>query len=111
MRATVDAAITTEQVLIEHLAQAQPRQAAGEGSRNGTEYSTSAHSGRRTDLAADTRANQSTGSTRGGRAANGASHGADGSADALAVIGINHPPRSAAGTEFGHRGILMKRAS
>lgn len=114
MRATVETAVTAEQVLVDNLAQPQTGQAASKGSSNRTEHGTRAHSSwpsRRADMQANAGANQSASRTRRSRTANGTSNGTDSATDALAVIGIHHPPGSAAGTEFGHRRFLMRQAS
>ena len=104
----------TEQVLVDYLAQPQTGQAASKGSSNRTEHCTRTDTGRPgndTDLHANTATDQSTGRVGRDSTTDSARHGTDSATDALAVIGIHHPPRSAAGTEFGHRRFLMRQAS
>lgn len=106
--------MTTEQVLINRLAEAHTSQTASKGSSNSAQYGTSTHTGRPgngTDLHADTRTDQhSSGAGRGGTT-DGTRNRADRATDTLAVMGVHHSPRTAAGAELGHRGILMRQAS
>ena len=98
--------MAAEQMLINRLAEPYTSQTASKGSSNSAKHSTSTHTGRSgndTDLHADARTDQcSSGAGRGGTT-DGTCHGANRATDTLAVMGVRPPPRTAAGTEFGHR--------
>jgi|SRR5690554_2971027 len=101
-------------MLINDPAEAQTRQTASKGPGDSTQYSTRTNTGRPsndTHLHSNTATDQGTRRTGRGGTTDGTRNGADRATDTLAVMGIHHPPRTAAGTEFGHRGFLMRQAS
>lgn len=114
MGAAVHAPVMTEQVLINDPAEAQASQAASKGPGDSTQYSACTNTGRPgndTHLHSNTATDQGTRRTGRSGTTDSTGNSTDRATDTLAIMGIHHPPRTAAGTDFGHSGILMRQAS
>ena len=114
MRVAVEAAETAEQLLIEHLAQAQSSNTTGKGTGDSAKHCTRTNASRAarcTDLHADTQTGCSTGCRAGCSTAERTGHGAYCAANTLAVMAIHHALRATARTGFRHREFLTRQAS